>query len=321
MADRAKYERDEEEFFRKSENFAQQLSASHHYYTQGDKFNTEYSSLVNEFSRKLGDTKAYFANQHAQIAEQEREARRKAEEDEEFVRNIERNITEKTAEIETKKLVYEQNKAKLAEELKALDAKKLGKFKVKDQIQLQAFFSGIHNVFYAGEGDFDWAKFKAAFEKDKTANLQARLGNPNFASFNQAKIDTLARLRNDPFYSELANKPKEGAGLLPLVNYLNYAVPAINAYVEFTNLERDIANIRLEGPAREESARTQHSLAKELQASLQYLNALNERFVNNLEPFKNEGSRKADFEEAFSRHLRNRQEQLDNYARVIASTR
>lgn len=321
MTDRAKLENLEEEFFRKTENFSQQLSAASHYYTQGEKFNSDYSSLVTEFSKKLNDTKTYFSSQHNQIAEQEREARRKAEEDEDFVRNIERNIAEKTAEAQTHRVTFDQSKGKLAEELKTLDAKKLGKFKVKDQTQLHSFFSGIHSVFYADQGEFDWAKFKSAFEKDKTAALQARLGNPDFATFNQSKIDTLTRLRNDPFYSELANKPKEGAGLLPLVNYLNHVVPAVEAHNRFTTLEREVENIKFDGPKREESAKNNHLLAKELQASLQYLDGVNARFVNNLEPFKNEGSRKSEYEETFRQHLRRRQEQLDNYARLVASTR
>jgi hypothetical protein len=292
MFDKTKTEKNEDKFFTLHDNINNQLKASTFYYNHGDKFYREYSDFISKLSQTFEGLKSYNQTNLASLIERQEQAATKAHNDEVFAANAEETIRVKSEELTNETRVFEEARTNFAKELQALDAKKLAKLKVKDQTQLQNFFGSLHRVFYADSADaFDWAKFKTAFEKDKLKDLRERLTNPKFGTITSDQISSIEKIRDDPYYTELAKNPKEGSSILPLLNYFRWFADAARANEKTTALTAEVANIRLDAPRRAESAKTEATLAAELKRSIQYMEELNSRLVRSADPFADEAKR------------------------------
>jgi len=292
MFDKTKTEKNEEKFFTQYDNINNQLKASTFYYNHGDKFYREYSDFITKLSTTFEGLNSYSQQNLTGLYDRHEQAKTKAHNDEVFSANAEETIRVKTDELAQETRILDEARASFGKELAAIDAKKLAKLKVKDQTQLQNFFATLRSIFYPEQTDaFDWAKFKAAYEKDKLKDLRERLGNPRFETITSEQISAVERIRDDPYYTELAKNPKEGSSILPLLNYYRFFADAARAHEKTTALTTEIATIRLDAPRRAESAKTEAVLADDLKRNIQYLEELNGRLVRSADPFSDEAKR------------------------------
>jgi hypothetical protein len=292
MSDKTRAEKNEEKFFTLHDNINNQLKASTFYYNHGDKFYREYSDFITKLSQTFEGLKSYNQTNLQTLIQRQEQAATNAHNDEVFSTNAEETIRVKTEEATEATRLFEEARTNFGKELQTLDAKKLAKLKVKDQTQLQNFFGSLHRVFYADQaGEFDWAKFKTAFEKDKLKDLRARLEAPKFGTYTSDQITSMEKIRDDPYYTDFAKNPKEGASILPLLNYVRWFADAARANERATTLQNEVATIRLDAPRRAESAKAEAALAAELKRSIQYLEELNGRLVRSADPFADEAKR------------------------------
>jgi len=317
MSDKGKVEKNEQKFFTLYDNLNNQLKASNFYYSNGDKYYREYSDFISNLSHTYEGLKTYGQQNLTALKQREEQARNNAHNDQVFAANAEEAIRVKTDELTEQNRLFEQTRPQLATELQGLDAKKLTKLKVKEQTQLQNFFGTFHRVFYSDAADaFDWARFKTAFEKDKLKDMRERLGNPKFSSLTNEHIGALERIRDDPFYADLAKNPKEGSGIAPLVNYLRVFVDAARAHERVAILQTEIAQIKIDAPRRAETARTEAVLAEDLRRNIQYLEELNARLVRSAEPFADESQRARRGVEDYEQHKSEIRNSLEEYRNV-----
>jgi hypothetical protein len=291
MLDKGKVEKAEEKLATLHNELANIMRATASSYTHGDKYYQDYSNFIATLTTTFTNLQNFTQIQTGKYVKRQDEVRARIAKNEDLTKNSGEYERTQNEELAKHRTTLEELKAKMKEALAKLDAKLFGKLEVKKTPNLNDVFDALHQVFYKGSGNFDWAKFKKDhISTDNMADFQNRLGTADLAEFTPDDINVLSRMRDDAWLNNYA-KQKEGAPLLELTNYIAHVNDAIKSHTDIKGLEEAITRNKVDAPKREESAKADQDHVQFLQENVDYLSALHTRMMRSAEPFTNEDKR------------------------------
>jgi hypothetical protein len=292
MLDKGKVEKAEEKLVVLHNELANIMRATASSYTHGDKYYQDYSNFIATLTTTFSNLQNFSQIQTGKYVKRQDEVRARIAKNEDLTRNSGENERTQAEELTKHNTTLEELKIRMKETVGKLDAKLFGKLDVKKSEQLHDFFDALHQIFYKDSGAaFDWAKFKKDhIAKDNMADFQTRLGGYDFATSTPEEIETLGRMRDDPWLNDYKTK-KEGTSLVELSNYLTHVTDAAKSQAEIKRIQEEIARNKLDAPKREEATKADQDHVQFLQENVDYLNALHTRMIRSAEPFANEAKR------------------------------